>query len=229
MSFLASLLDLVFPPRCVHCGAVGKYFCDQCLPKVRCVELPICPYCKKNSIGGLTHPYCQKKFGLDGLSSSFYFEGPIKKAVHTLKYKWVTNLQAELLTLAESSFKKQEVAFKNYLLVPTPLFPSKERERGFNQAKIITDFLSPRWQLPVSLSLKRIKNTKTQAKLDLKGRLENLKEAFWVEGEEFKGKEVLVVDDVFTTGATLFSLAEVLKKAGAKKVWGLTLARSQAV
>ncbi len=164
---------------------------------------------------------------MDGLSSGFYFEGPIKKAVHKLKYRWVTNLQSELLALTEASFKKQELGFKDYLLAPTPLFPRKEKERGFNQAKIITDFLSASWKLPTSLSIKRIKNTKTQAKLSLQDRLENLNEAFYVEGEEFRDREVLVVDDVFTTGATMFSLAEVLKKVGAKKVWGLTIARSQ--
>jgi competence protein ComFC len=210
----------------VNCGEVGAYFCLDCFKTIRWVEQPICPYCKKNAMEGYTHPYCQKKYGLDGLSSAFYFTGPIKKAVHKLKYQLITDLSTELGLLMLTSFRKQKVKFKGYELLPIPLFVSKQKERGFNQVDIFTRELLKEWGLSQTDSLQRIKNTKTQANLLLKERLRNLEAAFAVT-EDIQNRQLLIVDDVFTTGATMFSVAQVLKKAGAKKVWGVSLARSQ--
>lgn len=226
MSLLQPFFDLIFPDRCVNCGAVGVYFCSDCQTKITEIDRQICPYCKREAIFGKTHPLCLPRYGLDGLASGFYHQGPIKKAIHLLKYRLITNLQESLSEKLMVSLKNQEVSFKGLTVVPVPLFPLRERKRGFNQAKVIAEPLASNLDLELNTKLlARVKNTATQVKLTEKERQENLKNAFEAVG--IVPKKIVLVDDVFTTGATLFNAAAVLKKAGADEVWGLTLARAQ--
>jgi ComF family protein len=113
------------------------------------------------------------------------------------------------------------------VLVPVPLFGRKERERGFNQAKELAEILARAWQTELSCgNLVKIKNTASQAALNKEQRSENLKNAFCVLNKNsIKGKKVYLIDDVYTTGATMEECAGTLKRAGAKKVWGITAAR----
>lgn len=227
MSLLDSFANLIFPPRCVNCGRVGAYFCLNCFKAIKWVEQPICAYCKRNALAGFTHPYCRQKYGLDGLSSAFYFTGPIKKAVHQLKYQFITNLEEEITLLMLTSFRKQGVKQAGFEIVPIPLFTAKAHERGFNQAQLLARRLAADWDLELNEQLlKRTKNTKSQANLHLQDRVNNLQSAFEIQGN-VADKKLVLMDDVFTTGATFFSAAQVLKKAGASKVWGVSLARSQ--
>lgn len=128
------------------------------------------------------------------------------------------------------SFEKQQVQFARGEVVPIPLFIRKQNDRGFNQAAILAEAIAGKWDLRLNkTSLIRRKSTSPQANLLLNDRLANLEEAFQVTDKNILGKEIILVDDVFTTGATIFSASEVLKKAGAKKVWALTLARAQSL
>lgn len=129
-----------------------------------------------------------------------------------------------------TSLEKQGFKFKDWVLVPIPLYKIRERKRDFNQAELLAQGLADKWGLALNQGLKRMRSTTTQVKLTEKERLQNLKGAFVVENTVIlKGNNIILVDDVFTTGSTLFSGAEVLKKAGAKQVWGITLARAQSI
>ena len=85
------LLDLLFPKRCVSCGAFGKYICNNCFSKIEFLEKAICPICQRQAIGGKTHPGCEKRFGLDGLAVACKYRGPVRKAVQKIKYRFVAD------------------------------------------------------------------------------------------------------------------------------------------
>jgi ComF family protein len=125
---------------------------------------------------------------------------------------------------------------RELLVVAVPLFPSKERERGYNQAVLLADAAlavlktsRPEWRLQPSHGVvRRVKDTRSQFELTPKGRRRNLQGAFAVQdGATLKGREVLLVDDIYTTGATARACARVLRSAGASKVWVATVSRAQ--
>ncbi len=87
-----SILDLLFPKRCVGCGKFGTYLCQKCFLKIEFVENPDCPICQRQAIGGKTHPKCFSRWGLDGLVVATRYRGPVKAAVRKLKYRWVSDL-----------------------------------------------------------------------------------------------------------------------------------------
>ncbi len=123
------------------------------------------------------------------------------------------------------AFAKEKIRnWEPDLIVPVPVHPSRERARGYNQAALIARDLSARSQIPVSETLvRRVKKTKAQNKLDHEERLKNLEGAFLVCDPENVPETVLLVDDILTSGSTADSLAEVLKEAGAQKVYLCTV------
>lgn len=231
-----NILDFLFPKRCVSCGSFDVFLCQKCLVKVKFIELPICPVCERPAIGGATHPGCKTRYSLDGLISVCVYDGPTKNVIKRLKYKpWITELGEILANLALDFYHKNtstiRIIEQNPVLVPTPLHKSRERERGFNQSEILGRLMAHKLNLEfIPHLLIRHKKTKPQAELKGKERLENIKNAFSVSSDSpniliSKYPNILLIDDVWTTGATLRACGQVLKLAGAKKVWALTLAR----
>jgi len=234
-----ALIDLLFPRQCLGCGREGSYFCPHCLQKVRVMEKLICPACEKPAINGITHPRCHKRDSLDGLISIFSYEGMIRKAIAKLKYKFVTDLASELIIkmiqIIETD-RNGRFKYLNYLmekkeqviLVPVPLHSRRERWRGFNQAELLGKILVTHfgWQF-VPDFLFRQKSTKPQVGLKSDKRQQNIHGAFKISPniQIFQYPNIVIFDDVWTTGSTLKEAAETLKKAGAKRVWGLTIAR----
>jgi competence protein ComFC len=225
-----TLLDLLFPRRCIGCGKVGKYFCRECRLRIKCIEKPICPVCQRPAIDGATHPVCQTKYTLDGLTSFFQYTGIIQKAIKTLKYRFVTDLVSEFINLIPFFlFNNRAIEpLSNAIIIPIPLHSSRLRFRGFNQAEVLGRFLAKRLNIPFKTNiLKRIRKTTPQVEMkDRKKRLTNMENVFSVTPNILISQypNILLLDDVFTTGATLRSAATVLKRAGAKRVWGLVLA-----
>ena len=170
----------------------------------------------------MTHPRCKTKYSLDGLTSIFHYNGIIKEAVKTLKYRLVTDLAQEFASLVPS------VDFVDSILVPIPLHPSRFRDRGFNQAEVLGWPLADRLLIPIRTDiLRRVKATTPQVEMkDKKERLKNMKDVFSINKEAMKYcNNVLLFDDVFTTGATMQAAGETLKRAGATFVWAVTMAR----
>ncbi len=229
MQILNLILDLVFPKRCVSCGKIGQYFCQNCKSKIRFVENQICPVCQKPTITGATHFRCWTKYSLDGLISAVYYTGPTRTAIHKLKYRWVFSIAEDLVNLITSKINFKNLFPKEkFALIPIPLHPKREAERGFNQAEKLAKILAQKldWQINTAI-LKRIKNTKPQTELPAKNRRKNVIGAFKVTRPSgVFGTNFILVDDLATTGSTLKSAGLTLKRAGAVKVWGLTFART---
>lgn len=233
-----NLLDLLFPPRCVACGKIGKYLCSKCSLLIRIIRLneQVCPVCERPAIDGETHPYCKDRYSLDGLTSFFVYEGPIRKAIKLLKYRFVTDLANEIvlkafaLPLSEAKgFSKATPYEANVVLTSVPLHWRRYNWRGFNQAEVLGKLMAQKLGIKFLPDLLvRKKHTEPQVKLKSKERKENIKDAFAINSKQcflLSTHYFLLFDDVWTTGSTLRACAKVLKQAGAKKVWGMTLAR----
>jgi len=262
MSALDFLLSFLFPRRCVSCGKIGDYFCKQCLSSIQIIETQVCPVCERPSIGGATHPGCKTKYSLDGLTSFFVYDGPIKKAIKLLKYKFVTDLAKDLVSfsLKRSDLLGGQTSERNpekIVLTPVPLHWLRLNWRGFNQSELLGKMISARLGARfIPDLLIRKKFTKPQVELKGRERKENIAGAFSINPcylkvnqpvtqvdlqspeairfspnqRQSKAKMVLpshiiIFDDVWTTGATLRTCGNLLKRAGVKMVWGLTLAR----
>jgi ComF family protein len=221
------LLNLIFPKTCLGCGKEGKYICSDCLAKVRFAK-PICPYCEKASIDGFTHIKCAKKLGLDGLTAVWEYEGVIRKAILSLKYKYSTLVGQELTNLFIRGLLTGSHPVKADALVPVPLYWYRENTRGFNQSIEVGKTIATQmgWKFVPDLLIRR-KSTTPQTQLSGDARRQNLKGVFSLNPNYVLGTaySVLIFDDVFTTGSTLREAAKVLKRAGVEKVWGLTIAR----
>lgn len=228
------ILDVLFPKKCVGCGKLDTYFCKLCVENILQGDL-ICPQCFEISSGGQAHPGCNDKLGLDGLWSLGLYKGPLKTAVKKLKYKPMGNLSIVLVNIMVDYFAKYHPLFleqikkdkdKGWVVVPVPLHWYRQNWRGFNQSSFLAKQLAERLGLQYMEALKRIKNTRPQVKLKNLSRYENVRDAFSLKTKHaLHNAHILLIDDVWTTGATMNGCCRVLKQAGAKKVWAITLAR----
>jgi competence protein ComFC len=196
----------------------------------------VCVVCQRAAVDGITHPVCRTRFGIDGVFPSLVYIGVVKKLIYKFKYPpYLSDLQKIMTELFYEGLIQKEEFYKHFstdsILVPVPLHTSKYRKRGYNQAQKLAEGLAIKFELPVMHCLARIKNTKTQVGLSKKEREENIRGAFAVKKEFLEQlkttKQVFLVDDVATSGSTLRESANVLKRAGVKHVWGVTLAHGQ--
>ena len=219
-------LSFLFPQRCVGCGREGDYICHSCRISLTKIEPPVCPLCGRPQSGGLVCSGCYNwQADIDGIRSAFRFDGVIRKAIHEFKYQ---NLRAIASTLAQL-MNEYLVAnpIPGEVLVPVPLHNKRLRERGYNQSGLLAKELGHLAELTVNDSclVRNIYNLPQAKTSNVEERRHNVKGIFTCRGDALKGKDVLLIDDVATSGATLNACATALKLAGARSVWGLTLAR----
>ena len=219
-------MDSFFPRRCVGCGKGGGFLCPECLGKLPRLLPPLCPHCGRPQASGIVCPSCwQRQTEIDGIRSLFRFDEVIRKAIHELKYR---NLKAISPCLAEllADYLKANPP-PGEALVGVPLHPRRLRERGYNQSSLLARELGRRIGLPVIEDcLIRVKQAQPQVRaVDVEERRRNVADAFVCCDEKVEGKQIILIDDVCTSGATLESCAAALKNKGAASVWGLTLAR----
>ena len=219
-----SLVDFIFPKKCVGCGKFGEYFCSKCFSKIEYVENPVCPVCQRQAVGGRTHPKCQTRYSLDGLVVACRYRNPVKVAIQKVKYRWVYDIEKVLVDLLATQIYKFAIPQKE-ILVPVPLHKKRKNWRGVNQAEILAKDLSKKFKVEYSDVLFRNRETKTQVGLKRDERKENVRGAFELRrGADVSGRNVILVDDVYTSGATMAECAKVLKKSGVKSVWGMAVA-----
>ena len=209
---------------------MGDYICPNCFSFISFDVSMICLVCNKGSIDGLTHPGCKGRYTIDGAFAGVAYKGIVKKLIYKFKYKpYLADLQKTLVELFYESIIQQELFQKAYglkpALVPIPLSGRRLRSRGYNHAKLLADGLSKKLGLKQLDILQRVRETKSQFGLTLKQRKENIKDAFILDKKFKTPTNIFLIDDILTTGSTLLEAARILKKNGAKMVWGLTLAR----
>lgn len=219
-----NLADFIFPKKCVSCDKFGAYFCVDCIKKVKYVDMPICPVCQRQSIGGRTHPGCFGKYRPDGLVVACRYQDPIRRAIAKVKYKWVFDIEKVFVDLIVSCLWQIDLP-KDIVLVPVPLHAKRENWRGFNQSDVLAKSLSKKFKAAYLDLMFRNKETQTQVGLRKDERLTNVRGAFSLRTQaDVRGKNIVLVDDVFTSGATMAECAKVLKENGAKSVWGMAVA-----
>ena len=219
------LLDLLLPLRCLGCGREGDLICPPCCQSLPRVKLPLCQRCGATTGEGNLCPACiSHPLTIDGIRSVFLYQGTVRQAILQLKYKHlkvVATLLAQLLAEFLRSYP-----LKGEMLVPVPLHPRRLRERGYNQASLLARELGKSISLPVvEDTLVRVRDAVPQARTGSAiERRRNVQDAFACH-KGLEGKQILLVDDVCTTGATLDACSSALKAAGATSVWALTVAR----
>lgn len=227
---LSAFLNLLLPPLCPICAgytATGG-LCPKCNAGIRFITGSLCICCGMPFISQETsNHFCsrciRKKKPFSRARSVAVYEGILMEAIHWFKYNGKTSLAKPLGQLLTKGFSNPGYD----LIVPVPLHRTRIKERGFNQALLLARELAETYSLPVDyIRLKRIRPTDPQTGLKGKERMKNVRGAFAVEyGRFFEDKNVLLIDDVYTTGATVSECCRVLKKAGAKNTDVLTLAR----
>jgi len=222
------ILDLIFPKNCLECKKEGKYICSDCIQKVRLAR-SVCSYCGVYSFFGKTHENCKRKYSLDGVYSIWKYDGVVRKAIIALKYKFANEISKEIANEAKKELKKLEIFSKNSILIPVPLHTKRENWRGYNQATEIGKLIAKdfKWKFIPDLLIRKIQ-TKPQVGLSGSERVGNVKNVFEINPKykikNFK-KQIIIFDDVYTTGSTLKEAGKVLKNIGFSDVWGLTIAR----
>jgi len=221
-SFFSYCLDFFFPPRCVYCHTMGNRICAVCASVIPWIDSNHCRFCGLPQAEIRSH-HCIDRARIQFVRSAAVFSGPIRKALHALKYDSDRSLAAQLVSLSHPHWALPTWDFD--ALLPVPLGRDRERARGYNQSLLLANALSRLVPIPVAAGcLSRVRETQTQVGLSFGARQQNMANAFQASAVE--GKRVLLVDDVCTTGATLQSCAEALVHAGARGVGALTLARA---
>ncbi|GER93367.1 ComF family protein [Dissulfurispira thermophila] len=227
--FVSKLLNIFFSAKCPICGNESDYhlynpFCTRCWRGIERYSGPACNICGMPTTSNLSTicELCLKK--PPAFSKVLYYgiyDGALKEAIHLLKFNGVKRLSGPLsLMLSELPIPKADG------IIPVPLHPNRLYKREFNQTASISRHLSKNLKIPLMIDvLKKIKETPPQTDVSGKERFKNIRNAFKV-CREINGMNLLLIDDVITTGATIRECSKVLIKAGAKSVVVIALARS---
>jgi ComF family protein len=229
-------VSLLYPATCTICGRnvrAGDYLCDACEVKIVRIAPPFCETCSEPFEGSITGAFtcancAHRTMYFDAAVATYRGRGIVREVIHEFKYgrqMHLRHLIAGWLHAALDDERLRDVSF--HLIVPVPLHPARQRERGFNQASLLAESLSVETSIPSRPVLERIRYTTTQTALDRSERMENLHNAFRLrKNADVRGLRVLLIDDVLTTGSTLSECARVLKRAGAISVHAATAARA---
>lgn len=235
--FLGAAKDILFPLSCLACGTGLRgraeiSYCASCLQDVRLLREPFCTKCGKpfKQAAGENHlcSYCLKNvWYFEQARAVVCYQPPVTEALKIFKYKGKMHGLATFAALAQQYFQHQPLPQPD-LLVPVPLHVKRLRQRGFNQALILCRKIFPAWKEKIAPQvLGRDFWTQPQTGLSGEERCRNVKNAFMVHmPEKIKNKKILLVDDVFTTGATVNECARVLVKNQAARVDVFTFARA---
>lgn len=220
---ISKVLLYIFPPKCIFCGNIldkgsDIFICKGCFNNLTFYDIKSSKY---KSIFKTT--YC------DEVVCACFYEGILKSALVKYKFSNKPSFYRGLAYLL--CLQLEEVVKLNQidLVIAVPLSTKRNRERGYNQAYLIAVYMSKLFRITnASAILRRIKHTKAQSTLHRDNRQNNITGAFVVENKPFiKGKNILILDDVFTTGSTVNECAKVLKEAGANSIYAAVVASSR--
>jgi ComF family protein len=224
-------LDLLFPIECVGCQKENIWLCEECFKKINLNLKNFCPFCGKPARMGCICQQCLIHSPLKNIFIvSFYNEKILKQAIHVFKYNNIRDLAKPLGKIIINFLYQSKLNFlfnDSYFLIPISLHRKRLFERGFNQSELLIREIAQKFKISILNNvLKRKRNTQSQTKLKEKERRKNIKNVFiCLQPEIIKNKNIILFDDILTTGSTLKEAARALKKAGAKTITGLVLAK----
>ena len=231
-----SAVSLFYPPVCEGCGdSVGwnEFLCDQCRKRAPRIVPPFCAKCAEPFSGAITTEFScsncvNQTLHFEAAVAGYRARGVVRRLIHQFKYGKQIRLRHVVGEWLADTLTDPRLNPHHFdIIVPVPLHPTRQRDRGFNQAALLAQSLSRRTSLPMVAALERVRYTTTQTAFDRAERMENLRNAFRLRPKRnVRGSRVLLVDDVLTTGSTLSECARVLKRAGASSVYAATAARA---
>jgi competence protein ComFC len=236
IELLRAIASLFYPPICAICGAAiasVEYLCPACEDKAQRIVPPFCQKCSEPFAGAIDTEFtcancAHRKVWFDAAVSAYRSRGIVRHLILQFKYNRQLHLRHPIgrwLIGAMNDPRLQDRRFD--LIIPVPLHPARLRERGFNQAHLLAKILGEEIGAPVSTALERIRYTRTQTAFDRTERMENLRDAFRLRKKmSVRELQVLLVDDILTTGSTLSECARVLREAGARSIHAVTAARA---
>jgi competence protein ComFC len=235
----AKLFELaVFPSFCKICRTLlesprEKVLCRSCLDKITPYRAPLCPSCGRFYEGAGDSHLCSACLNVappfSAHRSCAKYRGALKDTLLLFKYRRYKVLGTSLSEFVAEALKKEEGLWWGVdVIVPVPLHRRRRWERGFNQAEVLARNIGRIKHLPVEAgAIQKIRNVPPQTSLEHEERAQNVRGAYQaIHAEKIRGKVVLLVDDVYTTGSTLRECAAVLRKAGAKDVRAVTIAQA---
>lgn len=227
MNILNSFLELIYPPLCLCCqkrlAARTEYICSCCLLNFPVIS-KACPRCALSLGESDECEYCHGlNFSFSGVCALGEYKHDLRDIIHRLKYKSKSNLAAGLAKMLVQKVEKKNWPELN-MITSIPLHRSSYLKRGYNQAELLANNMAKLLGIEYQQMLKKVKKTSSQSFLSREERAENLIDVFEYRGKKAKGN-ILLVDDVFTTGSTVEEAAKVLLNKGAEKVYVAVVAR----
>lgn len=225
--------ELLYPRHCPGCDEIlyqkdwSTGFCEICNEQMIRIKEPTCLKCGK-PVKKEQYEYCydckRKEHSFLQNQSVYLYRGPMKKAMYRLKY---SNRRCYAATFAKDAYERYGSWIKEkgiQAIVPIPMYKSKEKTRGYNQATVLAKELGKLTKLPVCEHLVvRVRNSTPQKELNDKERKNNLKNAFKIRKSDVKLKKILLIDDIYTTGSTMDAVSRTLTEGGIEKVYCLSI------
>ena len=216
---LAFFIDFLYPPKCIICGKSANYYiCEKCNKRIKKYE----EYHYLSRDEDNNYPIRH----YDELIYILRYEKIIRKIM--INYKFYSKPYISFFftyKIMNNKYLCEKIKEYDYI-VPVPMSADKERLRGYNQTKLITSIISKRLKIKESNNLKKVNNTLTQGKLNKLQRMNNIEGIFYVEdNQEWVGKRVVLLDDIYTTGSTIEECARVINESGAGEIFVIILAR----
>ena len=227
---------LLYPATCTICRKhvrAGEYLCEACEAKLVRIVPPFCETCSEPFEGSINSAFscancAHRAIHFVAAVAAYRGRGIVRDVIHEFKYGRQIHLRHLVARWLRAALDDDRLRSHQFdVMVPVPLHPARQRERGFNQASLLAELLGAQTSIPCKPLLKRIRYTTTQTALDRSERMENLHNAFRLrKNRDVRGLRVLLIDDVLTTGSTLSECARVLKRGGATSVHAATAARA---
>ncbi len=231
---LENITDFVYPPRCYNCkkffkSKSRKYICDSCFDLLQDISKNVsrCPHCSKELLENKECSFCNSTTTYKN-NSIFTFSGFLKESIYDIKYSRNKRLCMDLALLYEPYLLDNLDYFKSFdYIIDVPLYIKKLRKRGFNQSEYLGKEIASILDIPFIKLLDRTRNTKALSKYALLDREKILKNAFVInpfyKNLDLKGKDILIIDDIFTTGSTIKECGKVLENYGVRRIESLCI------
>lgn len=224
------LQEIFIPEKCVICGKFGYKICDRCVDLVKPLDFQECIFCNLLSINGNTHKLCSRHTSLESHISPFIYNSAVKKIIIKSKYGSNSFSLLNLLIKSKNTYsiiKETKQSFSPDLVIPIPATHHILQTRLINHSKFIAEKISDEFESTVSDIVSIIGSKKDQKTLSKQQRF-NIKKHFYIQKkfhQYIHGSNVLIVDDVCTSGSTLMSLSSILRSLGANKIHAFTLCK----